>query len=392
MKLKGRDWWADFKWAAGIVVSLIFSGIPGLGRPTSAVLEKGRDYLTESGHASPSLVKSIVGKSKFLNHDSDVIIQTYAREKIIVDKIPYCEIQNFIGKNKKCSIELSILSNSFELEPWKNDIGNQISHSGYRENIKKDHVNSNKKLIRVDDFEKLGNAFLLKIKPAFYEQQAKSNLILDYKKKISDNCDLSLRDLLNDEFKGKLPPFNEPRLANTLGIATMIFFKEEGAEVPFLAKRSRTTGVFNEAPTWHCTSSFAARWQDIDTDCPSLFENMIIRHLKLELLKEAGISADDVFDLRPLAFCRELMRAGKPQLFFAGKTNLSYDILAFNFDKARNEVIQNNERPETTSIPFVRSSGDFVTIPNILESLSNQKITSEAAAALYYSLLDRSLN
>jgi hypothetical protein len=320
-----------------------------------------------------------------------VNINTYPNENIIAGEIPYCEIKNFIGSNKKIKIQLKILGEKFTLGSWNESAGDEVAHRGFRDNIKSDHVNSNKKLIRVESYKISRNNFCINIKQAYYEQQAKSNLIIDYKHKISENQEISLRDILNKQHPGSLPPLDDTRLANTLGIVTMIFYKDGGEEVPFLAKRARTTGVFNEAPTWHCTSSFAARWQDIDAERPSLFDNMIMRHLKLELLKEAGISDVDVFDLRPLALCRELMRAGKPQMFFIGKTNLTYDVLAYNFTLARNELINNNERPETTDMPLLRPPSKFNSLSDITRCLSDQSITSETAAALHYYLLDREI-
>ena len=387
-KFGPRDWWADFKWLAGIFVSYFTT--PGAGRPTSAALDRARDFVVESGHFPPEVVEKIVGKSRFLNHDPEINIKTYSKEKAVKSKLPYSEIQNFIGENKKIEIELTVLPDNFELMPWRDEIANEVAHAAYRENIKTGHVNSNKKLIRVESYKKSKNIFRIHVKLARYEQQAKSNLILDYKHNIRGNIDVSLRDVLNFDFNGKLPPFNDARLANTLGVATVIFFSENGEDIPFLAKRARTTGVFNEAPRLHCTSSFAARWQDMDANFPSSFENMIIRHLKLELLKEAGISDEDVFDLRPLAFCREFMRGGKPQLFFCGKTNLNYEVLAYNFTAARNLIISNKERPESTEISFVRPKLEINSPSDIFNYLANQSITTEAAAALYYSFLDRS--
>jgi hypothetical protein len=388
MKSKKINWWVEFKWLMGIVVSLLIDFIPGLGRFVSASLEKVRTHFIESGNFSPKTVTKVAGKSEHLNHDSDHNIETYYKEMPITQIIPYSEIQNFIGNNKYIKIKLKIQENNFTLGNWKDGVGDEISHAGFRLNIKKDHVNSNKKIIRVEGHNLFNNELHINIRPSYYEQQAKTNLILDYKHKFTDGNSLSLRDILNDEFTGKLPPLKDNRLANTLGVATIIFFQENGVDIPFLAKRSRTTGVFNEAPTWHCTSSFAARWQDILDKNLELFEDMIIRHLKLELLKEAGIDAENVIDLRPLAFCREFMRAGKPQLFFVGRTNLSYDVLIHNFAEARNAVVKNNERPEVTNLNR-RHSISTDSVRKIENHMINQEITSEAAAGLYYYIMEK---
>jgi len=70
---------------------------------------------------------------------------------------------------------------------------------------------------------------------------------------------------------------------------------------------------------YHCTASGEAVWYDDAETFGEIFTANILR----ELDEEVGLSPGDLDWLRPVAFCREFLRGGKPQFFFQGYTKLS---------------------------------------------------------------------
>src|SRR5262249_41039011 len=73
---------------------------------------------------------------------------------------------------------------------------------------------------------------------------------------------------------------------------------------------------------YHCTASGETVWTGA-RDFDGLFTANICR----ELAEEAGLAREDLDSIRPVAFCREVLRAGKPQIFFAASTSLSPEAL-----------------------------------------------------------------
>ena len=79
-----------------------------------------------------------------------------------------------------------------------------------------------------------------------------------------------------------------------------------------------------------------------------------------------------------------MLRDGKPQLFCLAKTNLGYNQLSTNFEIARRKVLKDGERAEVLPLPFLRKAPKIVEAEHFVEQLSNQLLTIEAAALLYY--------
>ena len=53
------------------------------------------------------------------------------------------------------------------------------------------------------------------------------------------------------------------------------------------------------------------------------FDGLFTANICRELAEEVGLSRADLDWIRPVALCREFLRGGKPQLFFAAGTSLS---------------------------------------------------------------------
>jgi len=120
-----------------------------------------------------------------------------------------------------------------------------------------------------------------------------------------------LRQILRKEYGGKLPPLADPRLSNGIGTAVVVFAEDR----PYLPRRAPRQSVFPAG--YHCTASGETVWTDA-RDFDGIFTANICRELK----EEVGLARADLDWIRPVSFCREFLRAGKPQFFFAAGTSL----------------------------------------------------------------------
>jgi hypothetical protein len=121
-----------------------------------------------------------------------------------------------------------------------------------------------------------------------------------------------LREILREEYGAKLPPLSDPRLSNGIGTTIVVYDAEDR---PYLPRRAPRQSVFPGG--YHCTASGETVWTDAD-DFDGLFTANVCR----ELEEEVGLTRDDLDWIHPVAFCREFLRAGKPQFFFAAGTSL----------------------------------------------------------------------
>jgi hypothetical protein len=156
---------------------------------------------------------------------------------------------------------------------------------------------------------------VLRTQPCRYSDGLRSNYAMN-----------ALRDVLRADYGPCLPPLSDLRLSNGLGTAIVVLDRNRK---PYLPRRAPHQSVFPGG--FHCTASGEAVWRDDG----EMFESNICR----ELEEEAGIGRDCLEWIRPLALCREFLRGGKPQFFFAAQTLLSPEDLADRRRKAIAEQI-----------------------------------------------------
>jgi hypothetical protein len=83
--------------------------------------------------------------------------------------------------------------------------------------------------------------------------------------------------------------------------------------------------------TFSATASGALQWRD----SASTFDELVVADLYDELYQEVGVQRADVELMVPCGLCREFLRGGKPQLFFAGLTSLTEQELVERRSAAR---------------------------------------------------------
>ncbi|TKT91403.1 hypothetical protein [Dyadobacter frigoris] len=304
--------------------------------------------------------------------------------------IPYEEIANWVDSinNPIQNMKISINPDPFSLAKGSHE-WEQLSKQGFDALFAKKRFKANEPIIRLCEVS--ANATSITIQQSHYHDQAFSNLVLDYHPDPNNQHEPTLRKILDKEYARKLPPFSETRLANTIGIATLVFYQESGKLVPYFVKRVEKIGVFPKAI--HCTSSGAARWPDTNVEVN--FENYFMNHMYSELEEEVGIVKNNILELKPVAFCRELARGGKPQLFFAAVTNLSRNQLYQQRASAIKMVDTSNGGWLELEKGGILNKNDVVIAKDKLEDrIKSSGLTHEAIGSAFYGLkyIDKNKN
>jgi hypothetical protein len=267
---------------------------------------------------------------------------------------------------------------------------------------------SNEIVISLQEYDEARELF--RVCRAQYHDQVRSNLIMDYCRE--SRSSETLRKLLSDEFAGKLPPLGSGLLADTVGVAVLIFFHHGNRLVPYLVPRSSRMPVFPGG--WHVSASGAAKWPSNWSGISADFSTVFVDDLYEEIREEIGlfrtqdekveyltyderyrpyrgdfedVNSEDIIKLQAVAFCREFLRGGKPQLFFVAYTPLEWKELTKRRLMAT-KVLQKMGRREEIDRRLIRMIPPLVEETNWYEAWSNELHSSgytfELLAALHY--------
>jgi hypothetical protein len=332
------------------------------------------------------LKKAALNTDEFLNYDVNALLNFYSNQHgRFNEQIPYSEEAFFLGDTWQHTIahvqSLKVVCQDswFRLSHPDNDFA-QYQHAAYDRLVELGKVRGvDTGVVRLVHFD--SQTQTLELQRAKYSDQAKSNLVMDWGgSKVGRHFPFgSLRNWLLPKHARYLPPFSEEVLANTVGIAVMLLFKaESGEHLPYLQKRADGLAVFPGA--FHCTASGATRaplkyaWEGATYSFADVFVDDIYDELK----EEVGITRDHVKDLVPVALCREYLRGGKPQIFFAGLTDLGRTELLH----ARKDAIRRKEKSDIKEI----ERGALVprSYAELRSFLEDPNITLETLPALHY--------
>ena len=169
----------------------------------------------------------------------------------------------------------------------------------------------------------------LVLERANYLDQLSTNIAPDRKPE-GQKRTLRARETLN----GRLAPLRqESCLANTLGSA-LVLIDRHG--FPILRFRGRPEEAQQRHPGsrlavmargWHCAASGVMKWDDLDFSSPGSERDLawLVRGMETgmwrELREETGLCPEDGIQMHPIAFARELKRAGKPNFFFVARAS-----------------------------------------------------------------------
>jgi len=261
--------------------------------------------------------------SKYLNYDVDKLLSCYSREKLLSNKIPYTLLYNFM-ENPNKEIVISKMDDHFKLcydddidiKSFQVEAYNEFKRNG--KFIYDDHT------VSLRSIENVGDKFILNVQQSKYSDQVQSHLVLDW---INENLENrgSLRGIIKSKYTTNLlPSLDCPLLSNSLGISTIIYFKGDNGElVPYLPYRNKSkinakrNALALYEGVYHCSSSGVLKWTNDEMNM-----SWIEKEMYREIHEEIGLEKLNIVKLKPIAIVRELLRAGKPQIFFIGYTDL----------------------------------------------------------------------
>jgi hypothetical protein len=330
------------------------------------------------------------GSNSFLSEDAATVNRRYLNEHDQVGGfLPYSFIQDWtehLLDKQVPKIDLVARSGEFSRSEGSNEWA-EVSMRGWLKR-KSSHSGRNSTVVRLSKVITSSDITKLHIQKAKYQDQARSNLILDY----SEGESHSLRDLLSIEFSERLPPLDDARLANTLGAALVLLYEEDGMILPLVAYRAKNVAVF--ANTVHLPTSCAIEWRE---GKETTFEDLIVSDLVHEIQQEAGLelSKGDYSRPTPIALCREYLRGGKPQLFFVAATNLSKSELVRRREKKMHEMAASQaDKVEFKTKSLIPRKGYWFEPKIDPTNWLKGRRSTEAACALYLvqNLLKRRAN
>jgi hypothetical protein len=317
--------------------------------------------------------------SAFINWDPKYLSEFYAGEDR--DQLGFLPYSKEVIWSEKANVRLNVVEEVFKFR-YSDKTWRETARRGF-DALSEDRLIYDKghaiRLFKID--RTTGD---VDIQPALYSQQARSNLIPDYTPKpmFDAGGHVSLRQQLRMKYGPILPPLDEPRLANTLGISVIVLcHDEDGVLRPLLQLRAAENAAMNNSGV-HCTGSRAALWprDDQSGSVQSFFDD------------EAYAAVERDFDLRrsegevslyPAALVREHARMGKPQLFYFGYTKKPLkDVLRFRLEVQKESEISTSPRIHKYRSMTLDQFRNLI-LTDIWQDRERYKLTHEAYAMLW---------
>ncbi|SDG91861.1 hypothetical protein [Sulfitobacter delicatus] len=209
-------------------------------------------------------------------------------------------------------------------------------------------------------------AATLTLQSARYTDQVATNISVDTDSGALPAGAQTIRQDVEPPENGRLPSLATSQLANTLGVAAMVY---DAQLSPLWRLRSPKMGAITEGGL-HCTVSGVCEFPEIDADADHGFE-LISQGMAREIASELGLAPED-YDLYPVAIARELPRAGKPQVFFVAISHLS------------EAEMQDRAASAPERVEFVRDESDQLFLSEMRESDTHKLFTYEGWAAGHF--------
>ena len=322
--------------------------------------------------------------TRYLVYDPGFLCRCYAGERPIAGLIPYREEVSWIDSVPESNAISIHKMRQFQLssQPSALKLFQAQAYSRFQAQGK---VSCDSAVVRLQSLSKSAGRTILGLQKARYSDQVQSNLVMDWSgtHALKDWGTATFRTFLATRHGNKLPPLTEKALANTIGVSVILFYRyHSGSYVPYLPERvraqfrkQRKLAVFEGG--YHCTASGAVEWSNGNT-----FEEIFESDMRRELEEEVGIASDDLQIMVPLVLCREFLRGGKPQIFFAGVTTLNEDDLV-----ARRMNALEKQRALGGKIEVEHRHLRASSSTELREMLVKNPLTLEATANLYYATM-----
>lgn len=276
--------------------------------------------------------------------------------------LPYAKLHEWSWPNLEGTVDEKVQAyvncNAGEFELASLSVSHKLFQvQAFAQFVRSKILTSDRFAVRLDNVDFSTDPPTLFIRKARYSDQVQSNHVLTWKGN-ADNwigstglqrplpidrdwrhkgTDDDLHSLVLGENDRWLPPLDKcPYLANTMGVAVILFYKKKHKWIPILLDRTSEPGekaIYQEGIS--CTASGALTFYEessgeMKSSCESKTLIDLVRPWLLSQIKQkASIKEDKIDILLPLALCREFQRGGKPQLFYAGaiKHNIGETLL-----------------------------------------------------------------
>ncbi len=202
---------------------------------------------------------------------------------------------------------------------------------------------------RVYDVSPQNEGPVFELHHAHYYDQVGTNLTLDYHHKepiIDDIHNVREWDCYQAGVGKQLPWFSQSNLANTIGVAVAITARNSDGKRITLRRKRRRNKVAVYQDTWHVPLSFALCYspEDFPIGHPLVdIKSLIMNDLSTEQFQELGLDIHMLKDPQPLAFCRDVIRGGKPQFFFEMESMVPFEELITKIKPNDNEYVTGAE-------------------------------------------------
>lgn len=254
------------------------------------------------------------GMRRFLDPGIDMFSRYAHQEHLIgvagsegkIYQIPAVEVLNANDIPSSAEAQIEFIDTSFETR-----IGSRAALEEYKRDAK-----SRGKSFYDDETARLsdvrgGEKITLVFQPTTYFESVKTNMALDF----DDGINGCLRDEIHPD--GKLEELSESQLGNHMGINGLVFSNDG-----FMLFQRRSAKVFTN-PNLLCPGfSGAIKLTDIKNRRSSI-DNLADLDMFREMIEELGIKEKMIARHRFLGLSRELLRGGKPEIFFGVELNMS---------------------------------------------------------------------
>ena len=271
-----------------------------------------------------------MSSTEYLDYDPKRLCEDYPDEQAIAPLVPYKEEICWIGPTlqetlaKAGAVQVELMEDPFVLVADTAEM-RLFQYEALKDLLAQGRMVRNDSVIRLQSYSNNPEEADLTIQQARYSDQLRSNLVMDWKADhaLKKSGYSTLRTYLAAKHPRNLGPLDASIMANTIGISVVLYYRTSaGAYLPYLPGRAKGQAVFDGG--FHCTASGAAAWPATG----KTFKEIFVEDLYAELFEEVGIARNEIDVMVPLALCREFLRGGKPQIFFAGVTKLSKPELA----------------------------------------------------------------
>ena len=317
----------------------------------------------------------------YLDYDAKKLCEAYPDEQAIAPLVSYKEEICWIGSTleqtlaEAGAVQVKRMEMPFVLDA-DTDVMRIFQVEALNHRKAQGHMGrGDDSVIRLQSYSNNSGAAVLEIQRARYSDQVQSNLVMDWTADhaLKKSGFKTLRTYLSARYPRILGPLTESIMANTIGISVVLYYRTPaGAYRPYLPGRAKGQAVFDGG--FHCTASGAAAW----SEAGRTFEEIFVEDMYAELREEVGIAENEIEVMVPLALCREFLRGGKPQIFFAGVTSLSEDEL----QTRRRRAIQSQKKKGRLEIVDKQLIGSDT--EDFRKKLLSEPLTLEATANLYY--------